>query len=636
MNRNLIILGLTLTLAGCASGPNSQKQSNTILAESKASAAQPAKKFPFEEFYKTAALSSFKFSPDNKSIYFRKTDGKVQNIFRYTIANGKTIQVTKFPEQVSAFLVDPKGKSLFLMKDVGGSELYDVFLFDLRGGKEKNLSNNPKDERSFICDVTNDGSKLYFSQSRNKRAEMDIKVVDLKTFKVSEVLRAKNQTLSCEGLSHDDDKLAFSEFVDNNEIHVGVLDLKTGEKTIVNAEPGIKNEAAGFDTNDNMFYTSTKGSDKSQLWKYDIKTRASTKVNWGQDNNITGASVLAQGTASAIAYRDEFETKFAVFNGPFETPMTFPSVEGQIRSANFSKTNKNIGVITISPGSSPEQYFLLNQGKLTKIFDSNQSSITQQEFARPASTFVKSFDGTLIPTHFFIPPGTQENSKLPVIFWIHGGPEDHVDPEYSSVMQFLANQGFMIVAPNVRGSTGFGKKYQFMDNGDWGGGHIKDIVTIADYVKRLSFVDSNRVYLLGGSFGGFSVMSLITQYPTVFRAAVDIFGPIEMKSFVESWPPSVVPYWLSELGKDPRTDEAFNKAVSPIYHIQNIKIPLQVHQGENDIRVPKAQSDLLVEKMKAMGKPVEYHVYAGEGHGFTKFDNSKSCFTRIVDFFSRN
>jgi dipeptidyl aminopeptidase/acylaminoacyl peptidase len=636
MKHRLFSFGLTLILSACASGPKSQKDSASILADSKASAAQSAKKYPFEEFYKTAALWSFKFSPDNKSIYYLKTDGKVQNVFRYTIANGKTAQVTKFSEQVSAFIVDPTGKNLFLMKDVGGSELYDVFLFDLRNGKEKNLSKNSKDERSFICDVTNDGSKLYFSQSRNKRAEMDIKFVDLKTFKVTDVLRAKNQNLSCGGLSLNDDKMAFSEFVDNNEIHVGVLDLKTGEKVIVNAEAGIKNSTAGFDLKDDMYYTSTKGSDKSQLWKYNSASKTSIKIDWGHDNSIAGASVLAHGTASAIAFRDNFETKLAVFNGAFETPMSLPAYEGQIKGANFSKTDKNIGVITVSPGSAPEQYFLLIKGQLKKIFDSNQSRIAEQEFARPASTYVKSFDGTPIPTHFFIPAGTQESSKLPVIFWIHGGPEDHVDPEYSERMQFLANQGFMVVAPNVRGSTGFGKKYQFMDNGDWGGGHIKDIVSIADYVKQLSFVDSNRVYLLGGSFGGFSVMSLITQYPNVFRAAVNIFGVVEMKSFIESWPSSVVPYWLSELGKDPRTDEAFNKAISPIYHIQNIKIPLQVHQGENDIRVPKAQSDLLVEKMKAMGKPVEYHVYAGEGHGFTKFDNSKRCFTRIVDFFSRN
>jgi dipeptidyl aminopeptidase/acylaminoacyl peptidase len=155
----------------------------------------------------------------------------------------------------------------------------------------------------------------------------------------------------------------------------------------------------------------------------------------------------------------------------------------------------------------------------------------------------------------------------------------------------------MVVAPNVRGSTGFGKKYQFLDNGDWGGGHIKDIINVAEYVKKLKFVNPERVYILGGSFGGFSVMSLITQYPKVFRAAVDIFGPIEMKSFVISWPPSVLPYWLSELGNDPRTDEDFNKKVSPIYHLDRISIPLQVHQGENDIRVPKAQSDLLVGKM---------------------------------------
>lgn len=246
---------------------------------------------------------------------------------------------------------------------------------------------------------------------------------------------------------------------------------------------------------------------------------------------------------------------------------------------------------------------------------------------------MKSFDGLKVPAHFFIPHGTSSQNKRPVIFWIHGGPEDHVDPEYSPRLQYMLSQGFIIVAPNVRGSTGFGKSYQYKDNGDWGGGHIKDIVAVAEYTRSLEFVDAKNLFIIGGSFGGFSVMSLITQYPEVFRAAVDIFGLIELASFMESWTPLQQNYWLSELGADPRKNEEFNRRVSPLYHLENIKIPLQVHQGANDIRVEKSQSDKLVARMKELGKPVEYHVYPDEGHGFTKFNNAQACYERSLNFF---
>ena len=131
-------------------------------------------------------------------------------------------------------------------------------------------------------------------------------------------------------------------------------------------------------------------------------------------------------------------------------------------------------------------------------------------------------------------------------------------------------------------------------------------------------------------------MSTITQYPNVFKAAVNIFGPIEFKSFVSSLPKMAQDYFIGELGFDPRKDEVRNKLTSPLYHVKKVKIPLQVHQGVNDTRVPKWQSDLLVKEIKKNGIKVDYIVYPDEGHGFTKFKNSKKCFTSIEAFFRKN
>lgn len=613
-------------LSGCAT----KKPLNLNEISSKPTPPQ----FDFKEFYKTSGISGVNFSNDSKVIYFLKSDGKVKNIFSYTIKNKKTAQVTKYNEPVSGFITDPNSKYLYIQKDKGGSEVYDLFRFDLKNGKTLALTNGKGKERSYLCNISPDGKTIYYSQSRKKRAVYDIKQINTKTLKSSILLRANTEQYYCDALNEDGTKLAFISFVDNNERHLLVADTSTYKTTLINGDKGVNNSSPQFVGN-NTYYLSTKNSDIYNLWKYNANSKKSKKVKTGVKGSLDSLSIYNNGTKSIIGYRGKFKSEVKVFKDLFKTELKTEIDSRDITGATFSQYNDNFGILVKANSSTPDQYYIVDGSKLTKFYDSNQSKIKSKFFAKSQSQFVKSFDGVKIPTHFFIPNGTSPTNKKPVIFWIHGGPEDHVDPVFSSRIQFLTNRGFIVVAPNVRGSTGFGKKYQFMDNKDWGGGHIKDIVAVAEYSKTLSFVDKDNVFIVGGSFGGFSVMSLITQYPKVFKAAVDIFGLVEMASFMESWPPLAQDYWISEMGKDPRKDKAFNKSLSPIYHVQNIQIPLQVHQGANDIRVAKSQSDMLVKRLKKMNKPVDYIVYPDEGHGFLKFENSQRCFESIVKFYSQ-
>jgi dipeptidyl aminopeptidase/acylaminoacyl peptidase len=142
-------------------------------------------------------------------------------------------------------------------------------------------------------------------------------------------------------------------------------------------------------------------------------------------------------------------------------------------------------------------------------------------------------------------------------------------------------------------------------------------------VRSLDFIDAGNLFIAGMSSGGFSVMSLVTQYPDTFRAAVDFLGVTELASFVDSWPQYLQRHLSVALGFDPRIDRARNRALSPLYHVERIRIPLQVHQGANDSRVPRAQSDWLVQRLRSLGGTVEYFVYADEGHGFNRFENER-------------
>ncbi len=639
--RSVVLACFIGLIVGCSSSsvkpePQTVSLNNDTLIKLGITAASPAPQYPFEEFYKTSQISGFEFKSDKSGVYFLKKDAKVENVFEYNFANRKIKQITFFPETVSSFLVDPKGKYLIIQKDIGGSELYDLYRFDLKTKKVKRLTDGKNEERNFACDLTKDGRKLYFAQSREKRNYSDIMSYDLVSDKIETVLKANKEQLYCSTLNKKNNLLGFTKFIDNNEVHLGLLDLDTGKYKYILNEKGIKSSDGVFaDNTDNIYFLSTKGSDLFRLWVYNTKSELVELAKTDISNSIEGVGIYGSGSVSVVRYRGELAPKVKVYSGVLEAELKLPIAPENIKNAMFDKEDPKLGIIIAQNGAAPKQYYVLNHDKLDLLYNSNQSSIKDEHFSKSSSLFVNSFDGLKVPAHYFIPNGTSSTNKKPVVFWIHGGPEDNVDPEFSSVIQYILNQGFIVVAPNVRGSTGFGKAYQFKDNGDWGGGHIKDIVAVAEFTRGLDFVDSQNIFVLGGSFGGFSVMSLITQYPKVFKAAVDIFGPVEFASFVNSWPPQVQPYWITELGFDPRLDKAKNEKVSPLYHVQNISIPLQVHQGANDIRVPKAQSDLLVSEIKKAGKDVDYFVYDSEGHGFTKFENSKLCFTRITDFFRK-
>jgi dipeptidyl aminopeptidase/acylaminoacyl peptidase len=284
----------------------------------------------------------------------------------------------------------------------------------------------------------------------------------------------------------------------------------------------------------------------------------------------------------------------------------------------------------------PSRYYLVGSGKPLLLYDANQSGIDSGYLSEARSLLVPSFDGVQIPVHFFIPNGTSAAAPRPALFLIHGGPDEHLDPLYSSAIQYLANRGFVVVAPNVRGSTGFGRQYAALDSGDWGGGHIRDIVELAAAARTLEFIDEDHLFIAGMSFGGFSVMSLLTQYPGTFRAAVDFFGFTELASFVDSWPRYLQRHLSIELGFDPRIDRARNRALSPLYHVERISVPLQIHQGANDSRVPRSQSDWLVQRLRSLGRTVEYFVYDDEGHGFNRFENERLAWQRLVNFLRRH
>jgi dipeptidyl aminopeptidase/acylaminoacyl peptidase len=239
----------------------------------------------------------------------------------------------------------------------------------------------------------------------------------------------------------------------------------------------------------------------------------------------------------------------------------------------------------------------------------------------------------MIPAFLYRPRG---EGPFGVALSIHGGPEAQERPNYgyNGLYQYLLSRGIGVLAPNVRGSTGYGKSYQKLIHRDFGGDDLKDFEACAKHMQTLPWVDRRKIAVFGGSYGGFATLSCVSRLPAYWAAAVDIVGPSNLVTFAKAVPPTWRRLMTDWVG-DPYTEEDFLLERSPITYVDQITAPLFVIQGANDPRVVKPESDQIVERLRARGVDVRYDVYEDEGHGFTKRSNELKAFKDTAEFLER-
>jgi dipeptidyl aminopeptidase/acylaminoacyl peptidase len=224
------------------------------------------------------------------------------------------------------------------------------------------------------------------------------------------------------------------------------------------------------------------------------------------------------------------------------------------------------------------------------------------------------------------------------VYYIHGGPQSQERPDFAwfsmPLIQFLTLNGFAVFVPNVRGSTGYGLAYTKQVDRDWGGRDRLDHVHALKVLANDPRVDVSRAGVVGRSYGGYMTLTLAARHPELWSAAVDMFGPFDLLTFLERIPPTWKPYFKLVLG-DPVEDRDFLVERSPKTYIDQLACPLLVIQGKNDPRVVERESRDLVEYLRSQGKSVEYLMFENEGHDVLKYENRVRCYNAITDFFKR-
>lgn len=275
----------------------------------------------------------------------------------------------------------------------------------------------------------------------------------------------------------------------------------------------------------------------------------------------------------------------------------------------------------------------LDAARLQYLTDSRPPAILEGAPAAPVAITYPTHDGRDVPAWLYRPSSAMGDGPFPVLLSVHGGPEaqERAEYNYSGLYQYLLSRGIGVLAPNVRGSTGYGASYQKLIQRDWGGGELGDLEHAVRYLRTLEWVDGDAIAVFGGSFGGFAALSCLSRLPELFAAGVSVVGPSNLVTVGRSVPATWRPLIRAWLG-DPDDDHDFLMSRSPITYADQIVAPLFVVQGAKDPRVVQAESDQIVDALRARDVVVRYDVYEDEGHGFTKRENEIQALGDVADF----
>jgi dipeptidyl aminopeptidase/acylaminoacyl peptidase len=309
--------------------------------------------------------------------------------------------------------------------------------------------------------------------------------------------------------------------------------------------------------------------------------------------------------------------------------------KGLVGAMDFSKDNGKL-VFTFNSARYNSDVWLydLKSRSLSQVTRSSRAGIPQSSFVEPELIRFKTFDGREVPAWYYRPQTAAAGTKLPVLVSVHGGPEGQETPGFSSIYQYFLSRGYAVLAPNVRGSTGYGKTYAHLDDVRKREDSVKDLAAAVEWLKTAGGADARRIAVMGGSYGGYMTLAAITLYPELWAAAVNTVGIANFESFLKNTSGYRRKLREVEYGTLER-DLDFLKSISPLYKVNLIKTPLMVIHGKNDPRVPYTEAEQIVKALRDRGAPVEYKLFDDEGHGIAKLSNRLIVYPLVADFFDR-
>lgn len=589
--------------------------------------------YTIAQFMDNEAVFGSGFSPDNSKVLVTSNRSGIYNM--YTLPSG-SVEMTPLTASDSSSVYSisyfPNDERILFRMDGNGDEIYKLFVKD---GDDITRLTPAQNARALFYGWSKEGDTFYYGSNERDPRFSDVYVMDVETF-TPKMIFDNSEAYNFGGVSNNGKYIAFSKSINTNDSDL-FLYIRDDQSFFKINETQSGNSAQNFSVDDTyLYYTTDVDGEFSVAMRYDIANQTSEKV-LEKDWDILGLGFSHNGKYRTVFINEDAANVLEIIETASGNTLDLPDFENAfITGIQFSR-DETMALLNVGGSHTPTNLYSYNleTKEHTKLTDVLNDEINPEDLVAAEIIRYPSFDGLDIPSVYYKPHNASADNPAPALVWVHGGPGGQSRQGFSSLIQYLVNHGYAVLAVNNRGSSGYGKTFFQLDDQNHGEGDLQDCIEGKNWLAEQPEIDGEKIGIIGGSYGGFMTMAALTFAPEEFEVGVNIYGVTNWLRTLKSIPP----WWESfkdalylEMG-DPYTQDSIRlHSISPLFHTENVTKPLMVLQGATDPRVLQIESDEIVENVRKNGVPVEYVLFEDEGHGFVKKENQIKANESILTF----
>jgi dipeptidyl aminopeptidase/acylaminoacyl peptidase len=619
---------------------------------SKPNAQVEPRSLTIEKLYMTRQVGRPTWSPDGTSIAFVSNMSGRNNLWIVPAEGGWPVQLTVSDQRQTSPAWSPDGKWIAYQSDYDGDEQWDIFLVSPKTGKVVNLTNT-REIAEMNPTWSPDGRYLAYEVKPKTSAAFEIDVYDTLMREVKHLTTNTPQDKRNVNpiWSRDGDYIVYTqEQAKGTDSNIFIAHLATGKSTLLTPHEGeqfyLANDISpSLDDAQEVLLTSNAENGYDNIGLLLVGTRgdpqpgAVNKIKWLTKDKweIRGHEFSPDGKHITFSANVDGNEDIYLHDVATGKSAALPIPKGVNEPAGghsaFTQDASRLLYYHNGPTAPGDLWvYTMATGKSHQVTHSLIAGVRSEDMVEPYLVHYPSRDGKwTISAFLYVPYNMARNGQNAAIVYIHGGPTAQSMNSFNRFVQYAANQGYMVLAPNYRGSTGYGKEFQQANLFDMGGGDLQDVLAGVDWIKQTGHLDPKKIAVMGGSYGGYLSMMSVTKAPDVWAAGVPIVPFVNWFTEIENEDPVLQQSDLATMG-DVVKNKALYEDRSPINFIDQVKAPLLLLAGGHDPRCPKSETQQVVDAIKKRGGTVEYKIYDNEGHGFARVENQIDAYKRVADF----
>ncbi len=580
--------------------------------------------------------SSPSFSPDGARIAFLSNLSGQPQVWVVSAKGGYPQMVTATDDPVTSMQWSPTGEWLALSIAPGGGLNSQIWIVRPDGTGLRMLTEGGS-VNNWLGGWTPDGSAIAVASSRRSPEAMDAYLHDLAG---GHRLVAKNKGIGyLVDMSRDGSAALLYRMISRGSNDLYVIDVKSGRETLLTPHEGPSEYEGVISPDGRTVYVATNElTDRFLLGRVKLSASGPGAIEIlvsRDDAELEGIVRDEQGRQLLLMWNAGGRTELGIYDIAARNERRLSELPFELGwGPEFSRDGGWLAMAGTGSSSTMDVWLLeIAAGTWSRVTRSSHPGVKLEELVKPELVRYKAHDG--IPLSGWLYRAKEAKGPGAVVVNFHGGPEGQARPSFNSTFQALLANGISVFDANVRGSSGFGKKFVNLDNGALRTGAVKDIRATVEHLVAAGVAHPRRVGIMGGSYGGYMVMAGLAEYPQMFGAGANLFGVVNFETFFKHTEPWMAAISTIEYG-DPATEAAMLRELSPIHKVDRVAAPTIVLHGANDTNVPVVEAEQVVASLKKRNVPVKYVLFPDEGHGWRKTKNRVTAAVEIVDWFVKH